>query len=127
MKIEEMFRMGRDKKTTDEPPNKGTVFVSGYAMLPGKIPAYSMFGTVGVFLIIDSSHGKIIDADFSLVSRTAKEILQSIFVGKNIDNDRELILEELDLRYFGHAQKALVAATNNLLERYDEMTHKENE
>jgi hypothetical protein len=112
------------KNDPDEPLSKETVFISGYAMLPGKIPSNTVYGAVGVFLIVNTNDGRILDADFSLVSRPSKELLRTIFIGKNVGKDRHLILNELTQRYLGHAQKALMAATNNLLERYDELVPK---
>jgi hypothetical protein len=109
---------------SDETMNKKTVFVSGYAKLPGKIPSNVVYGSVGVFLVVNTTDGIILDADFSLISRTSKELLWTIFVGKCVDKDRQSILSELSQRYLGYAQKALIAATNNLFERYDELVPK---
>lgn len=100
---------------------KKTVFVAGYANLPKDIPAYTLYKTVGIYLAVDPERGAILDVDASLYSRLAKELLKEIFMGANLFEDRESILEELEQRYWGSARKAMLAAARKAFSNFDEI------
>lgn len=97
--------------------DKNTVFITGYAKLPEGITAKEMYKVICIGLLLDGESGRILDADCTLVTTTARAIVKDILTEKNINNMDE-ILQEIEARYWGHAKKAVVAAIKMCAERF---------
>ncbi|MBI2914760.1 MAG: DUF3870 domain-containing protein [Firmicutes bacterium] len=99
-----------------EPPRK-TVLVGGYARLPAGLTAAEMFKVVGVGAEIDFHTAEVLEVDCTLVTGTAKRFFASILLGRNL-LEIDDILVEIEERYHGNAQKALIAAVKAVHDRY---------
>ncbi len=98
-----------------------TIFIAAYARLPKDIPAYALYNSVGVYAEVDVDTGVIVDADVSFYSQVSINMVKSILKGANIVYERGRIVEELEMRYWGGARKALITAVKRLFERFDEV------
>lgn len=97
--------------------DKNTVFITGYAKLPEGITAKEMYKVICIGLLLDSSTGRIVDADCTLATATARAMVKDILAEKNINHIDEII-QEIEARYWGHAKKAVIAATKMCSERF---------
>lgn len=85
------------------------VFVTGYAKFPSDITGNKVYEEIAVGLIVIKKSGLIIDADFSLVTRTGKKFMTDFLVDRNLYEVKK-ISAELRKYYYGQAQKAIIAA-----------------
>ncbi|SDI22876.1 protein of unknown function [Halanaerobium congolense] len=85
------------------------VFVTGYAKFPSDITGNKVYEEIAVGLIVNKESGMIIDADFSLVTRTGKKFMTDFLIDRNLYEIKK-ITDELRKYYFGQAQNAVVAA-----------------
>lgn len=96
-----------------------TCFVTGYAKLPAGITASELSKMVGIALELDPADGRIVRADCTLATRLAREFFASLVEGRRLREDLETIVREIESRYFGSAQKPLIAALKIALERFE--------
>ena len=95
-----------------------TVFFTGYAKLPEGITASEMFGVVGIGLEVDRSTGVVVAADCTLATEVGRRFFRRLVEGRRLGDDFPAIVEEVELRYFGSAQKALVTALRIARDKY---------
>ncbi|MCD7035066.1 DUF3870 domain-containing protein [Metabacillus sp. GX 13764] len=96
--------------------NKDTVYVIGDAQVSPNNPISKQFSQFFLGLVIDSTNGKIIDAECSATIGLTIRFIQSLFVGRRVDD--ESLLLEVQSRYFGSSQKALMAALKDAQKKY---------
>jgi len=101
--------------------NENEIFISGYAKLPSNITASKLYEVIALVVLVDKKTGKILEAECTLSTRLGRDFVNYILIGKNI-NDVEKISKEMDEKYFGTAQKAVVTAFKNCKKKYDSIT-----
>ena len=101
--------------------NDNEIFVSGYAKLPSNITASKLYEVIAVVILVDKNTGDILDAECTLSTRLGRDFVNYILIGKNI-KDVEIINKEMDEKYFGTAQKAVVTAFKNCKKKYDSIS-----
>jgi hypothetical protein len=69
-------------------------------------------------VLVDRKTGEILDAECTLSTRLGRDFVNYILIGNNI-NDVEKINKEMEEKYFGSAQKAVVTAFKNCKKKYD--------
>lgn len=98
---------------------ENTAYFVSYAKLPEDMSAKTMYNQVGVGFLINMETGIIEDVVITLVSEMCREFLKFLMVGHNIrDNGVDELIRKVELRYHGHAQKAVVVAIKGTYERY---------
>lgn len=95
-----------------------TVFFSGYAKLPAGITASAMFNVVAVGLEVESHTGLIVAAECTLATGVGKSFFSRLVVGCNIGSGLPGLLEDIERRYQGSAQKAIITALKIIHEKY---------
>lgn len=74
-------------------------------------------------LVIDRETDEIVDAECSSTINLTSLFIRSLFKGKSImEVDR--MLEEIEQRYFGSSQKALMVAFKNASIKYTQLINK---
>jgi len=68
--------------------------------------------------IVDRDSGIILTCSSTTVMQATDQFLQSIFVGKNMLTDIEIIKNEVENRYFGASQKAIIVAWRDAQRRF---------
>jgi hypothetical protein len=96
-----------------------TIFVTGYAKLPAGITASELSKMLGIALEIDPADGRVVRADCTLVTRLAKEFFAGLVEGRHLPGEIDEVVRGIEARYFGSAQKPLIAALRVALERYE--------
>jgi len=94
------------------------IFISGYAKLPSNITASKLYEVIAVVILVDKNTGNILDAECTLSTRLGRDFVNYILIGNNI-KDVENISKEMDEKYFGSAQKAVVTAFKNCKKKFD--------
>lgn len=98
-----------------------TIFLATYAKLPHDIATYNLYKNVGVYVEVDLETGVMIDVDVSLYSDVSMNFLRKILRGTNIIYDRDIIVGEIEKRYWGSAKKAILTAVRRIFDKYDEV------
>ena len=101
---------GSNGGTCEEAARRNTVFMTGYAKLPEGITATEIFRVIGIGLEVDREAGEILVADCTLAMEVGREFFRKIVEGRRLLEDFHLIVNEVEDRYQGNAQKALVTA-----------------
>lgn len=101
------------------------IYVSSFAKLPAGIPSENVYKVLDIGLVINEETGEIEKVSITLLTDVAVEFLSEIIKGFNIKNqDVSELVEEIKLRYHGSAQRAVIAALKNVIEKYDEVKSK---
>lgn len=103
--------------------DKETIYVSSFSKLPIGIPSESVYKSLDVGLLINTKTGIIENASVTLLTDVAADFLRDIMVGFNIKDDNvDILIEEIQARYHGSAQKAIIVAIRKVIEKYEVIT-----
>jgi hypothetical protein len=95
-----------------------TLFVTGYAKLPSGITAAELYKVVGLGLEVDASNGTVVAAECTLVTEVGRNFVARLLVGRSIDTDLAAMVQSIEGRYLGSAQKAIVTALRVCHDKY---------
>ena len=99
-----------------------TVYISATAKLPSGIPSENVYKAIDVGLVIQRDSGIIKDASLTLLTRAAEQFLQDLIIGNNLkEAGTELLIEKIQIRYHGAAQKAVIVALKQIHEKYAQL------
>lgn len=76
-----------------------------------------------IAFVVERDSGKIIDAECSSTISLTSAFIQSIFVGQSL-LESDFLLNEIETRYFGSSQKAIMVAYRNALIKYNQLKTK---
>ena len=97
---------------------KNTVLVVGQSKPSKEDAIYNLHGEFYICLIVERDTGRILKADCNTILETTREFVASMFVGKNLLTDMELLEKEIRERYFALSQKPLFACMKDACNRY---------
>jgi hypothetical protein len=106
----------RHKEVIRFKPN--TIYIIGFAKSQLNNPITHQFGRFLLGFVIDKDSGRIETCGSSVVMPSTYDFLNELFTGKNILEDGELISYEVENRYFGASQKAILVAFRDAQRRY---------
>lgn len=102
---------------------KEIIYVSSFAKLPAGIPSESVYKVLDIGLVINTKTGVIENASVTLLTDVAADFLRDIIIGYNIkDENLDILIEEIQARYNGSAQKAIIVAIRKVVEKYEAIT-----
>ncbi|MCF6409037.1 DUF3870 domain-containing protein [Pseudalkalibacillus salsuginis] len=101
--------------------SENTIYIIGDAKTSSNNPITQKFNVFFIGLVIDKSSGLIVDADCSSTIPLTEKFVKSLFLGKSI-MDTEKVSREIETRYFGSSQKALVVAFKNASIKFQQIT-----
>lgn len=96
---------------------KNTILVGGQARLPKEL---SENVVLLVMAILEKSTGKILEVECIPCMNLIQKLLADILLGKNIPEDLETILNELDDRLIYKGKRALMTAIKDLTREYQD-------
>lgn len=99
--------------------DKNTMYIVGDSRTAKSNPITTQFNSFFITLIINKDNGMIIDAGVSTMLEETRLFIKSLFIGHSMDEDPEIIVEEINTRYYGSSQKALVVAWKDALKKYN--------
>jgi hypothetical protein len=103
------------------------VFFSGYAKLPAGITASALFNVVAVGLEVEARTGRIVAAECTLATGVGKSFFARLVTGWNIDTGLAGLTGEIERRYQGSAQKAIITALKIIHEKYRTYRYRDQE
>lgn len=97
---------------------KNSIYIIGNSKAPQNNPITHMYNMFFIGLVVDKDTGRIIDAGAAGVLPLTSEFIRSIFLDKNIECNISEISKEIESRYFGSSQKALIVAFKDAQKKY---------
>lgn len=104
--------------------DKNTIYIIGDAKASQNNPITKKYNQYFLAIVVSQTDGKIIDVECSATVDITKRFIQSIFIGRPIDDPS--IAEDISNRYFGSSQKALIVAFNDAQKKYQAITASSN-
>lgn len=89
---------------------KNTIYIAGNAKTHHNNAITMQYGQFFICFVINRQTGDIVACDASATLSVTNEFIRSLLVGKNIQDDPEIIRQEIEDRYFGSSQKAILVA-----------------
>ncbi|WP_026580678.1 DUF3870 domain-containing protein [Bacillus sp. J33] len=102
---------------------QNTVYIIGDSKTSLNNPIMQKYNGFFVALVIDRETDQIVDAECSSTINLTSLFIKSIFVGKSI-LEIDKVMEEIESRYFGSSQKALMVAFKNAHIKYTQILNK---
>ncbi len=105
-----------------------TVYFSGGAQLPKGTASRGYYDIINVGFSVDMVSGEIVDVGISLYSSGAIRFLTELMVGHNIKKEEgfDKLISDINTRYFGHSQKAIIIALRGAYDKYLKYCNKMN-
>jgi hypothetical protein len=98
--------------------DKSTVYILGTAKIGKTDPIAALYDIFFVGVIIDRNNDEIVDTTCNMVRDVTSDFIKSIFIGYNVIDEIDLILNEISERFHGMAQKAVIAAIKDARNKY---------
>ncbi|MHC1761577.1 MAG: DUF3870 domain-containing protein [Negativicutes bacterium] len=95
-----------------------TIYIIGIAKSQQHNPITQQFGRFLLGFIVDKNTGVILTCGSTVVMKSTYDFLDELFQHRNIDTDGELIRNEIENRYFGASQKAIMVAFRDAQRRF---------
>ena len=97
-----------------------TAYFCGYAKLPSALATTVSNGMLTLGLKVHLETGKIEEVSVTLLSPLAKSMVESYFIGRNVVDDWDEIVEEITYRHQGIASKPIIKAFGDVRRSYTE-------
>ena len=104
----------------------GHILLAGYAKLPSNTTAQKMFDQMVVVADVDFDTGVVLDVDCSMATDLGRRFVLTMMKGYNLNRGMDDLLEEMNLKYYGHLKRALLTAIREIGPQYADLK-KENE
>jgi len=100
-----------------------TVYIIGDSKTALNNPIMQKYNTFFIGLVIDKETDEIVDAECSSTINLTSVFVKSLFKGKSI-LQVDSVLAEIEQRYFGSSQKALMVAFKNASIKYAQIMNR---
>lgn len=97
---------------------KNTVYVTGISRLSKSDPIFSNYEVFFIGIVIDKDTDIIVDSTCNMVKEKTETFINSILEGYNLKNEINNIEKEINTRFHGIAQKAIIAAVKDARNKY---------
>jgi len=101
------------------------LLLTGYAKVPEGITLAELYSVIVLAIEIDVATGEILDADCSLMTEVARNVVKKILVGESI-KDIKHIEDKFRIIYHGAVRKALVSTCRICYTKYLKVLHDRN-
>ena len=97
---------------------RDTIYIIGIAKSQQHNPITQQYGRFLLGFVVNKDTGIIESCGSTVVMKSTYDFLDELFRGRNIDTEGELIRSELENRYFGASQKAIMVAFRDAQRRF---------
>lgn len=97
---------------------RDTIYIIGIAKSQQHNPITQQYGRFLLGFVVNKDTGAIESCGSTVVMKSTYDFLDDLFRGRNIDTEGELIRSELENRYFGASQKAIMVAFRDAQRRF---------
>jgi len=104
--------------------HKNTLYIIGDSKTAINNPITAQYNAYFIALIIDAEKEIIIDAGVSTILQETSKFVKSIFVGYSMKAGQNPLIEEINRRYHGSSQKALIVAWKDAYKKYEQLMRK---
>lgn len=91
-----------------------TIFLAGHGKLPQGMAAKGPFDHMAIVVEVDEKYGVILNAQCTLVTDLAKNVVADILKGHSLRDGVEDIISEIKKVYHGAARNAIIASLKDL-------------
>lgn len=99
--------------------DKNTIYILGTSKISKSDPISAIYDIFFVGIILDRNSGKIIDSTCNMVRDVTTDFIRSILIGYNLMDDIDEIIDEIKDRFYGMAQRAVIAAVKDARNKFD--------
>ncbi len=97
-----------------------TLIFAGFARLPANAGVPHGGGVLALELEVDPYDMRIVDAACDCIPSLGQKFLIGLLAGRKFEDGLEDIIAEIRARYFSITQRAMIAALEDVLKRYEE-------
>lgn len=101
-----------------------TAYIVGNSKTNSENAIMNLYKSFYIGFVLDMRDSTIVDVSCSSTLRTTEEFVKSIFIGKKMGVDDEMIEDEVKLRYHGSSQKAICVAYKDAVKKLIEIRPK---
>lgn len=95
-----------------------TVYVIGHGRTQSDNPITNVYSQFFVGFSVNVETDIVEDAAASVILEETKAFVRSLFVGKKFDKVDDDIIEDIEKRYWGSSQRALIVAYKEAVKHY---------
>lgn len=100
------------------------LYIAGNAKPNSGNPITYVYDRLILVLIIDKKTGEILDTDLNSVCELTKQFIKELLVGYSLMHDLDVMIHELQTRYFGLSQKTIIACLKDAYNKMRESLEK---
>ncbi len=89
---------------------ENAIYIVGNAKAAQNNPITHQFKHFFIAFVVDEETGKILGCGASSTISITNEFIGSLFAGRSLRDDAQVIREQVEKRYFGSSQKAILVA-----------------
>ena len=97
---------------------KNTIYILGTSKIGQSDPISAVYEIFFVGVILNREDGEIVDATCNMVRDVTTDFIRSILIGYNLVDDIAEIEAEIKDRFYGMAQKAVIASVKDARNKY---------
>ena len=98
-----------------------TIYIVGNAKTSQNNPITQLYGQFFLSFVVEKAGGKILACGVSATVGVTGDFVSSMFVGRSLLDDPDIIKRMLESRYFGSSQKALLVAFKDAQKKYNQV------
>ncbi|XER14623.1 hypothetical protein SATMO3_49060 [Sporomusa aerivorans] len=95
-----------------------TVYIVGNAKTQQNNPITHHYTQLFIGFVVEKDTGKIVTCASSVILPLTGEFITSLFSGRSMREDFEVIKQQIESRYFGSSQKAIVVAFKDAQKKF---------
>ncbi len=112
--------MARGKSPSRGVKMKDAIYVVGHAKLPAETTAKHVYELLSIGLLLERETKRILEVSCTTCPAYGSEVIQTILLGKRLEEDLAVITEEIRSHYVCKTRNALLAALDDLIKRLRE-------
>lgn len=89
---------------------ENTIYIVGNAKSQQNNPITHQYGQFFIGFVVNRESGEIVTCGTSSTIQVTNDFISSLFIGKSLHDDVQMIKQQLESRYFGSSQKAILVA-----------------
>ncbi len=97
-----------------------TVYVIGHGRTQSDNPIMNVYSQFFVGFSVNVETDEVVDAAATVILDETKRFVRSLFVGKKFDAVHDDVIQEIEKRYWGSSQRALIVAYKDAVTHYVE-------
>ncbi|GAA0728506.1 DUF3870 domain-containing protein [Clostridium malenominatum] len=97
---------------------KNTIYITGVSRANSTDPITVMYNGFFLGMIINKDTGEIIDVTSNAISSMTTDFIKSMLIGYSIVKELDEMINEINNRFFGTAQKALIVALREVHNKF---------